>query len=107
MSAGPTPRRAGAATGDPSSDHRRGAVTEEYNARDAAIRRLKAKKGLQADLVSYVVINLFLVGVWAVTSRGYFWPIWIILPWGFALGMHAWSVYGQRPITEDDIQREM
>ncbi|MBI2704567.1 MAG: 2TM domain-containing protein [Actinobacteria bacterium] len=82
-------------------------MDDESTARESAIRRLKAKKGLQANLVSYVVINAFLVAIWAVSGRGYFWPIWVILGWGIGLAMHAWSVYGARPITEDDIQREM
>ena len=82
-------------------------MDDESTARQAAIERLKAKRGFRANLFSYVVLNLFFIGIWAVTSRGYFWPIWIILPWGFGLAMHGWSVYGQRGITEDDVQREM
>src|SRR5579863_269299 len=36
-----------------------------------------------------------LVAVWAATSIGsasleYFWPIWVVLPFATALGMHAW-----------------
>lgn len=82
-------------------------MAEQSPARDAAIRRLKAKKGFQANVVSYVVVNLFLVGVWAVSGRGYFWPIWAILGWGLGLAMHAWSIYGAKPITEEDVQREI
>ncbi|MBM3673935.1 MAG: 2TM domain-containing protein [Actinobacteria bacterium] len=75
--------------------------------RDAAIRRLKAKRGFAASLVSYVVVNLMLVGIWAVTGAGYFWPIWVMLGWGFGIVWHAWAVFGQKPITEDQIQREI
>lgn len=35
------------------------------------------------------------------------WPVWPTLGWGIAVAMSAWSVYGSRPITEDDIQTEM
>ena len=31
---------------------------------------------------------------------------WALL-WGIALGIHAWTVYGQRPITDADIDREL
>lgn len=82
-------------------------MDDERTARDAAIRRLKAKKGFQANLVSFAVVNVFLVAIWAVSGRGYFWPIWVILGWGIGIAMHAWAIYGARPITEDDIQREM
>jgi hypothetical protein len=37
----------------------------------------------------------------------YFWPIWPALVWGIALAIHAWTVYGQRPITDADIDREL
>jgi hypothetical protein len=75
--------------------------------RSAAIARLKAKRDLRANLFSYVVINAVLIGIWAATGAGYFWPIWVILGWGIGLLFHAWTVYGQKPITEDDVQREM
>jgi hypothetical protein len=75
--------------------------------RQAAIRRLKAKRVFVQDLVAYAIVNAFLIGVWAVTGAGYFWPIWVLLGWGIALAMHAWTVYGRREITEADVQREM
>ena len=27
--------------------------------------------------------------------------------WGIGLALHGWGVYGERPITEAEIQREM
>jgi len=75
--------------------------------REAAIERLKAKRAFQGNVVSFVVINAFLIGIWAVSGAGFFWPIFIILGWGFGLVMHAWQVYGRHGITEDDVQREI
>jgi uncharacterized membrane protein YecN with MAPEG domain len=75
--------------------------------REAAISRLKAKRAFQANIVSYLVVNAFLVGIWAVSGAGFFWPIFVMLGWGFGLVMHAWQVYGQKGISEDDVQREM
>ena len=46
-------------------------------------------------------------GIWAASGAGYFWPIWVILGWGIGIVFHAWTVFGQKPITEDDVQREM
>jgi uncharacterized membrane protein YecN with MAPEG domain len=82
-------------------------VAEEYNARDQAIQRLKAKRGFQANVVTYVIVNLFLVFIWAITTRGYPWFLWVMGGWGLGLAMHAWTIYGSKPITEDEIQREM
>jgi hypothetical protein len=75
--------------------------------RRAAIERLKNRRSFGPHLVSYVVVNAFLVLIWAVTGAGYFWPIWIIGGWGIGLVMHAWSAFVQRPITEEDVQREI
>jgi len=76
--------------------------------RDAAIKRIKDKRDFRTHVVSYVVVNLFLVGVWAVSGGGYFWPGWVMAGWGIGLVLHWWQTYrGERPITEEDIQREM
>lgn len=76
-------------------------------AREAAIARLKNKRSFTQDVVSFVVVNAFLVGVWAFTGAGYFWPAWVMGAWGIGLVMHAWTAFGQRPITEEEIQREI
>lgn len=38
-----------------------------------------------AAVRAYVLVNLLLVGIWAATGADYFWPIWVILGWGFGL----------------------
>lgn len=80
---------------------------DEQQQRQAAISRLKAKRGFWSNLAAYVVVNAFLVVVWALSGAGYFWPVWVLGGWGIAIALHAWSVFGQKPITEDDVQREM
>lgn len=80
---------------------------DSTDARGAAISRLKAKQGFRANVVVYLVINAFLVGIWAVSGGGYFWPVFVILGWGIGIVTHGWAVYGRRGISEDDIAREM
>lgn len=75
--------------------------------RDWARRQLEKKRKLRADLVAYVVINACLVGVWAVTGFGYFWPGWVLAGWGVLWLLGAWNVYAARPITEEDVNREL
>lgn len=76
--------------------------------RDMAIERIKAKRQFKTHVLVYVVVNLFLVGIWFMSGGGYFWPIWAILGWGIGLVMHGWTVYREeKPITEDEIRREM
>jgi hypothetical protein len=38
---------------------------------------------------------------------GYFWPGWVLAGWGVLLVLDAWNVYGRRPLTDDDIDREL
>jgi 2TM domain len=80
----------------------------EEELRELAIRRLKKRKDFVAHLVSYVIINAFLIGIWYfVAGRGYFWPGWVLLGWGIGLALNAWDVYGRREISEAEIRREM
>jgi hypothetical protein len=44
---------------------------------------------------TYVVINVFLVAVWALAGAGYFWPAWVILSWGLALVLHSLATFGR------------
>ena len=53
-------------------------------------RALAIQIGISAVLVG------FLVGVWAVTTHGYFWPIWPALGLALLAAIHAAAVYGQR-----------
>ncbi len=78
-----------------------------HDPRQLAIKRLKQKREFQQNIVAYVVVNAFLVGIWFFTGRGYFWPAWVMLGWGIGVVLHAWDVYGRKPITEEEIQREM
>jgi hypothetical protein len=82
-------------------------MTDASDRREAAIRRLHARRAFQLHATIYVAVNGLLIAVWAITGGGTFWPIWPILGWGIALGIHYWTVFKQRPITEDDIRREM
>jgi hypothetical protein len=82
-------------------------MVDDADPRSAAVRRLKAKRGFMQNLASYVIVNVFLIIVWAASGAGYFWPIWVIGGWGIGLASHAWAVYGRKGITEADIEREM
>jgi hypothetical protein len=75
--------------------------------RERARKRLERKLKFRADLGAYIVINAFLVGVWAFTERGYFWPGWVMAGWGVLLVLDFWNVYVRRPITEADVDREL
>jgi hypothetical protein len=75
--------------------------------RDAVIRRLEAKRGFNVHAALYVIVNLLLMFIWGFSGAGYFWPVWPIVGWGVGLAFHGWTTYFEKPITEEDIRREM
>lgn len=79
------------------------AVSERLEAR----KRLQERRDFGSHLVAYVVVNAFLIGVWAMTGAGYFWPAWVLAGWGVGLVLHAWEVFFRRPITEAEIDDEV
>jgi signal transduction histidine kinase len=54
--------------------------------------RLRAFR-VHASVTAFVA--LFLIAIWALTTQGYFWPIWAILPLTFVLGVNGWLVFVQ------------
>jgi hypothetical protein len=90
-----------------SNDSVEGQGSPEDPERQRARQRVEKRRGFGSDLVAYLVVNAFLVLVWAVTGAGYFWPIWIMGAWGVGLLLHAWDVFFRRPISEADIDAEL
>jgi len=65
----------------------------EQAPRDRAVQRLKKRRDFRAHLLVYVLVNGFVVLIWAA--------------WGIGLVLNAWDVYWRREITEQDIRHEM
>lgn len=80
---------------------------DDAQRRKIALSRIREKRAFRDHAAAYVVVNALLVAIWALSGAGYFWPVWTIAGWGIGLAMHAWHTFGQRPITEDQIQAEM
>ena len=82
--------------------------THEQTPHDKAVQRLKKRRDFHGHLLVYLLVNAFLVAIWAVTdSHGFFWPVFPIVGWGIGVVMNAWDVYWRREITGQDIQHEM
>ena len=75
--------------------------------RDLVRERLRKKNKLRGDVVAYLVVNAFLIGAWAATGFGYFWPGWVAGAWGLLLVLDAWSIFNHRTVTEEDVDREL
>ena len=52
-------------------------------------RNRRERRELASHLTSFVLVNLLLIGIWAASGGGYFWPIWPLLGWGIGIASHA------------------
>src|SRR5579859_1431338 len=91
--------------------------------RQEAIRRIERKRRFHLEVVVTIVAMIILVAIWASSeyhnaggwpTNGFsqssgihdVWNYWIVYPivgLGLLLGARAWSVYGQKPISESEI----
>jgi signal transduction histidine kinase len=62
--------------------------------RPAVARRQRLTRALAVQEGLSVAFAVFLVSIWAVTTRAYFWPVWPILVLLVAFGVHAAIVLG-------------
>ena len=60
---------------------------------EQARKRVEEKKALFIHLVVYVVVNLFLITIWAVTGAGFPWFVFPLGGWGIGVLFHALSVF--------------
>lgn len=81
----------------------------EIDARELAVKRLKAKRGFRSLLFTAVGVIALTTLIWALSGQGYFWPVWVAIGFGIALVTSGWTAYGpaERPISEEEIEREM
>jgi class 3 adenylate cyclase len=50
---------------------------------------LRVRESFKIHLTVYLLVNFLLVGIWAASGGGYFWPVWPILGWGIGVAFHA------------------
>lgn len=82
-------------------------MSESAELRERALVRLKKKHDFHVHLAIYLVVNAMIVAVWAMTSAGFFWPIFPMVGWGIGVMANAWDAYGSDEPSERQISREM
>jgi class 3 adenylate cyclase len=74
-------------------------------AREPGPRRRLARfdTDFRVHFAIYIVVNVMLVGIWAASGGGYFWPVWPMLGWGIGVGCHAASLLarGGAPVPRE------
>lgn len=79
---------------------------DEESLRKLAREQVEKRRGLVAGSVAWVVVNAFLVVIWAMTGRHFFWPGFVMAGWGMGMILGWWD-YRRGPIKESDIDREL
>ena len=81
--------------------------------RTAALKSLRRKREFKDHVITYITVNSVLIAIWLITAvlwdAWFPWPIFPLAGWGIGLALHAWSTFGptSKPITEEDIEREV
>ena len=84
-----------------------GDIDRESDEWTQARKRVSDRRDFSSHLVTYLVVNGFLVFVWAITGADYFWPAWILGGWGIGLVLHFWDAFVKRPVTDADVEAEL
>lgn len=81
--------------------------TTEEILRERAVKHLKKRRDFTGHLLIYVLVNSFIVVIWAITSAGFFWPIFPMAGWGIGVVMNAWDVWHGEEFSDEQISREV
>ena len=113
---------------DSPTDHSPDAPADgDQLARQQAIRQLERRRRFRISAIWSAIGMMILVVIWAVSEyhnaggwpvHGFsqssgiheVWNFWIVYPlgaWLLVLAAHGWFVYGNKPISESEIKREI
>jgi hypothetical protein len=76
--------------------------SEEYEKYQRAKKQVDEIKGFYGNLVSYIVVNLFLMFINLRFSPEYLWFFWPMLGWGIGLLFHGMKVFNYTPFLGKD-----
>ncbi len=73
-------------------------MTTEQQKDDLLWKTAKKRAAFKWQIISYLIVNAFLVAIWFYSSftvgeAHYFWPIWPILGWGVGLAFSYADAY--------------
>lgn len=88
------------------------ASADQSDLRHQAMAQLKRKREFRAAIAAYLIVNAFLWIIWLLSdergdANGIPWPLWVTVFWGLGMVMSAWNVYGQKPISDSEVDEEM
>ena len=86
-----------------------GASATEDDLRATALQRIKRRRDFAGHVVIFLVVNAGLWVVWAVGEANTedLWPAWVTGIWLAILLIDAYKVFGERPISDQQVEEEM
>ncbi|MBI5870266.1 MAG: 2TM domain-containing protein [Actinobacteria bacterium] len=67
--------------------------TTQEDKQRMARHRVAELKGFYSNLISFIVVNMFLIAVNLITSPDSLWFYWVTIFWGAAVILHAVNVF--------------
>ena len=84
-------------------------MDNEQRKDDILWQAARKRAGFKRSLLTYIIINIFLIGVWFLSSGpdSYFWPVWPILGWGIGVAFQYANAYHGNKIftTEQEYEK--
>jgi len=80
---------------------------DENLAYERAHKRVKELKSFYSNLISYAIVNVFLIILNLITSPKQLWFFWPLLGWGIGVAAHGMSVFAIGKSWEDKKIREL
>jgi len=84
-------------------------VEREKGLRKQAVEQIQRKQKFLRDLVLYLLVNAGLWAFWAYegADTNDLWPALVSGIWGIFLAHDAFRAYGEGPISEEQIEKEV
>jgi UPF0716 family protein affecting phage T7 exclusion len=76
-------------------------------ARSRAAVRVRDRRALRQHAATSAGISVVLVVIWALTGAGLFWPGFVMAALGLSLVARTVRIASDRPITDEEIDREL
>jgi fatty acid desaturase len=86
-------------------------MTDEAELRDLAKRRVQARTGLAIHLVIYTIVNIALIGIWALSGAHFPWFVFPLFGWGIGVAAHVIAYFigpgseGEQRMIDREMQR--
>ena len=83
--------------------------TNDDDLRAEAIKRIKRKRDFVGHVIFFLIVNVGLWASWMLSGANThsLWPAWVTGIWLLILVIDAFKVYGERPISDQEISAEM